>query len=692
MKHIRFLSVFVLAAVCLLSGAAAGTSGDVEIRSAVIAYDGSSFSGGSGSGDVLDPMNFAAFYYDLDADVGTESIRLIKNGTGGKIDIIYETRPAFREYAYREGNRSSDQYAVIGFFGAPHVALKTVRSGIQANRIAPLLTDSDETVILRTGQSLDLGAGYALYVKQLDAGGRKAWLELKKDGRTEDDGIISLTSGNPSWIMRETVLGEKGTEVFRVHIEEIFQGTESSLVEIKGIWLVDYANAVEVKDGANVGKFEADSIGKDALSYKVSGYMPGNDKDDLLGGGIRIKTVEKNSGIYDICFYVRYSDNGTYDIRSTVYPANGRTIITPAHFSCLYDDPDADIRTETIDIAVGDKIGKGGFKYYSAPTPKPYAFDGWRFDGRDGSDRYYMVGLFGEPYAALSGKNGSDESSVRPDKIAELLIDSDEKYTLTTGQVLDLGKNYTLRVNQIDVGGNKVLTEVLKDGKTVDTAVIGTAGKNADERTWVLERTVLGEDGIQVLRVCAAQIFQGSESSLVEISGLWAVDFENARELKEGETFGQLKFDGIGTVPSGLPITGRALIFKNDAAISLSDGRDIAIGGGIDLRMSEDGKRFFLFGQKIVGSGIASKSGSISDGSSESRTAKLILPSVSDYESSSDVSDSSEAMSPESPVFAGKYTAFTNGTEESAASAPGPGFLSLLSVLAAGAVIGRRWK
>ncbi|AKB28953.1 hypothetical protein MSSIT_2234 [Methanosarcina siciliae T4/M] len=47
----------------------------------------------------------------------------------------------------------------------------------------------------------------------------------------------------------------------------------------------------------------------------------------------------------------------------------------------------------------------------------------------------------------------------RADKLAMLVLDSDDKYTLRTGEILDLGEGYILEAKQVDVDGEKVWLE-----------------------------------------------------------------------------------------------------------------------------------------------------------------------------------------------------------------------------------------
>jgi len=51
--------------------------------------------------------------------------------------------------------------------------------------------------------------------------------------------------------------------------------------------------------------------------------------------------------------------------------------------------------------------------------------------------------FFAQKYVPLKPNDAS--------KLAKLVLDSDDKYTLKTGQSLDLGSGYTLQAKQVDV-------------------------------------------------------------------------------------------------------------------------------------------------------------------------------------------------------------------------------------------------
>ncbi len=89
-------------------------------------------------------------------------------------------------------------------------------------------------------------------------------------------------------------------------------------------------------------------------------------------------------------------------------------------------------------------------------------------------DTYPVLGFFAEKYVPLKSNDAS--------KLAKLVLDSKDKYTLKTGEKLDLGSGYSLQAKQVDVDGKKVWLELDKDGQYVDDQIVST--DTWSDHTW----------------------------------------------------------------------------------------------------------------------------------------------------------------------------------------------------------------
>ena len=161
---------------------------------------------------------------------------------------------------YKCESWSDEQYPVIDLFGEKNVPLFTANENIwnsHVNKLARLILDSNETYTLKNGEKLDLGNGYALEVKQIDIDNEKVWLELTNDGKHVADKKIPVnTDNNNTWtVTLDNIQGENNIVVMKVHVKQLFVGTEKSIVWIDGIWLLDYANAKTINTGDQVGEY-----------------------------------------------------------------------------------------------------------------------------------------------------------------------------------------------------------------------------------------------------------------------------------------------------------------------------------------------------------------------------------------------------------------------------------------------------
>ena len=145
----------------------------------------------SGTGDFTwDATNFAGFYYDLNDNAVTESLAV--SGMSGNVipegGLVYSTTIKTVDYEYSNTAAGWDQYPVIGFFGEEYIPINPDK----ADKLAKLVLDSDDKYTIRIGELLDLGQGYALEVKQIDADGETVLLEFTRDGEFVDDEIVSV--------------------------------------------------------------------------------------------------------------------------------------------------------------------------------------------------------------------------------------------------------------------------------------------------------------------------------------------------------------------------------------------------------------------------------------------------------------------------------------------------------------------
>ncbi len=656
MKH---LLVALLVLLALIGTAVAAD--EVEIRSKVLHADDIYT---NTTPAVLTASEWAGFYYDLDKDVSTEVLTVSKGTKTNTFDIEYVTTPKFQEYEYDGWFNDSAAatyfgYAVMGFFAEPYVALGKANvtgdpsnpnaavSGIKAQNIAKLVIDDDEKYTLKTGATLEMGSGYSIIVDQIDVDGNKAYLKLMKDGKELNSSIVntndtaSLTSS--TWIFNLTVLGEKDMQVMRVHVKDVFQGTESSLVEIDGMWLVDYQNATEIKSDDKYGKFECDVAGPTNLTFTAENVSLSADSDTEIGAGIFIKT-EKNFEIADDTvdkFYLFkvYTEPGVYEIRSSVFDYTASTFtFNFENFAAFYYDMDNSVDTETLTGTVtGDKIQEGDLEYTTEPKLVDYEYN-WTIGTPAVDEQYYIMGFFGEKYVPFNIVDvDGTVTDLKAEKMAKLVIDDDEKFTLKTGATMELGEGYTIIVDQIDVDGNKAYLKFLKDGKEINSSIVNT---NDSTSNWILRQNITNEKNVQVMRIHVKDVFQGTQDSLVEIDGFWLMDFQNATELKSDDKFGILEYDSFA---SGV------LTFTSESNLTLTTDMDKQIANNMYLKTADNDTvtKGYFYVKAEIGNNTTTPPTTPSDGNNT--TEPPVTPPT-------DGNNTTEPpVTPEEPGFFAKY-------------------------------------
>jgi S-layer protein (TIGR01567 family) len=157
------------------------------------------------------------------------------------------------------------QYPTIDIFGEKHVTLFAKNNSIwqsHVNKLAKLVLDSSGNYYLKVGEKLDLGQGYSLEIKQIDVDGEKVWLEFYEDGQYVDDHIISAgTVSESTWTCTlDNIEGVNDVPVLKVHVNQVSLVGDDIIVQIDGIWLIDYVNTMTLNIGDQLGEFKLTSI------------------------------------------------------------------------------------------------------------------------------------------------------------------------------------------------------------------------------------------------------------------------------------------------------------------------------------------------------------------------------------------------------------------------------------------------
>jgi S-layer protein (TIGR01567 family) len=274
----------------------------------------------------------------------------------------------------------------------------------------------------------------------------------------------------------------------------------------------------------------------------------------------------------------------------------------PQNFAGFFYDIKKDLGTETLKFTLteGNKLsGDSPYGILYTTTAQNKAFE------RDLWGSYKIIGFGAEKFFAgynqgvdeASGSNifyqeSTDKNSLSSEQVEQILMDSKDEMTVTSGTPLKLGEGYELAIKSIDIDGNKVYLELSKNGAVVDSKVISPSktGANEVDKTYYYKDPVVGEQKkLVTIGVHFKNAFRGADSNLASIDGVWQIS-DSPREVKADTQYDKMT---IRTVDAN---AGTITMDNKDNAITLSKNKDTALTGDIKIRTADnDTLRFYIY-------------------------------------------------------------------------------------------------
>lgn len=528
------------------------------------------------------PQTYSGFYYDLDTGEGSENMTIqLTEGSRSvqRNGLQYETRPIETNFEY--GNWGS--YQVIGFMAERYFAGYTENSNfvnddisvISDGQLSKILIDSDDRKSLYTGSSLILEEGYSLNIVEVDVNGNTVWVQLEKDGDVIDNGFLSSNSN----YVYETDLGDADdVPLIAVHLAQIFRGTETNAIFVEGIFQIS-DEYVQIENGDRFGKMEISSTSSSGIIMRNrdSFTLGRGDTVDIMG---KLSFVVADSSELRFAPIVEISEPGTYELRGTVHDETFNTTVwTPYNFEGFYYSIDENVSTESLTLTEeisGRSIDDEALVYSTSPALVKFEQESW------GS--YQVIGFMAEKYfagyPANTFGNSRSVSVLSDDILAKVLIDDDNKRSMFTGSSIALENGYSLKAAEVDVNGNRVLLELYRDGKLVDS---GITSSNGD---YIYEADIGGAEDVPMIAAHISTVFRSRETDAVFIEGIFQVS-DDYLELSQGDSFGKME---ISTISSS------GIIMKNEDSISLSRGNTISLMGNVSFKVADSNVlRFYPF-------------------------------------------------------------------------------------------------
>ena len=180
-------------------------------------------------------------------------------------------------------------------------------------------------------------------------------------------------------------------------------------------------------------------------------------------------------------------------------------------------------------------IGEGELVYSTRPYSNKYALvsdlelNANTTPEQLGGMFYYRLPWFGKPYVAV-------ENDAR--QLAKTVINqkSSDKKELKIGETWELGKNYSLTVNQIDTEGNKVWFSLFKNDQELESGIV-KADKTVEGQTFTATAD-FGEGKDQLYFITYVDsIFTSATDSFAIFKYTWLIDKDDILVIKEGDEY-----------------------------------------------------------------------------------------------------------------------------------------------------------
>jgi S-layer protein (TIGR01567 family) len=366
------------------------------------------------------------------------------------------------------------------------------------------------------------------------------------------DWTVSSSSSNE--VPVEISPSDKDVEISQGE-SQVFYVNSTKSQTIKVEWFVDSDSKGNVTDTTSSYTFDSDTSGNYNISAIVTdpsgSYDPVTETWDVT---VQSKYYSRGNRIWDED--LNLSTTYTWDAQS---------------FSGFYYDLDSGKSSEEMTISnIGRNIDAGDIEYTTTATETAFEHDDW------GS--YQIIGFMGEKYfAGFTDEDvevdGVDDVSLINDGIlSKILIDSDDKESMYSGESFELEDGYSLNIVEVDVNGNSVWVQLEKDGDVVDDGFISSG------QDYVYETTIGDADDVPIIIVHFGTVFAGTETSAVFIQGVFQVS-DTYLELSNGDTYGEMEVKSTSS---------NEIKMKNEDDIGLDEGETIDLMGKIQIQVADD--------------------------------------------------------------------------------------------------------
>jgi S-layer protein (TIGR01567 family) len=502
-----------------------------------------------------------------------------KNNPGnhviGEGELVYSTRQFSNKYELVSelGLNANTTPAELGgmffyklaWFGKPYVTVENDPAQLANIVITQGSSDKKE---LKAGDTWDLGKGYSLTVNQVDVEGDKVWFSLSKNGTEIESGIVNAdgTVENQTFTATADFGDGKDQLYFITYVDSVFVSATDSVAVFKYTWLIDKDDILVIENGDEYQGFEVIETSEDGIVLENS-------------DSITLDLDKDKKNYFTDSWYFQTSDEGKGSTSPNGYvilPA--KELDKPGNYTLR--GVSIDTNETSADGFCWNATTFGGFNYPINKHKNFAASEGWwgerlQYAEKDGQNELgknnpgnhvigegelvYSTRQFSEKHKLVSELELNDSTAPAelggmfyykltffgksyvtvendPAQLANIVINQEgsDKKELKAGDVWDLGKGYSLTVNQVDIEGNKVWFSLSKNGTELESGIVNADGTVEGQTFTATADFGDGKDQLYFVTYVDS-VFVSATDSFAVFKYTWLIDKDNVLVIENGD-------------------------------------------------------------------------------------------------------------------------------------------------------------
>ena len=188
------------------------------------------------------------------------------------------------------------------------------------------------------------------------------------------------------------------------------------------------------------------------------------------------------------------------------------------------------------------------------------------------------------------------------EQLSKVLYDDDEERTFTTGTPLTLKEDYELAIEAIDLDGNKVYVQLMKDGAVVDSAVVEPSkdGATIADKTYTYTMDMGDTEKIVVIAVHFKNAFRGADQDLATVDGIWQIS-DTYTDVEEDTEYDKMTIQSVNAETLSI------MMNNEDNKITLNSNKDQLLMENIRIKTAdqdtisaEEPLRFYIYEEATI--------------------------------------------------------------------------------------------